>query len=355
MISRDRVLLALDHEEPDRVPLFSPNVMRTRAPYDERVQRFLDDFAFDQLAHVGGVIGHPSERQEVSKDSFVDGYGCRYEYKGVGLPYCVHSPLARAETIADVETFDWPDPDAPGLVAADARERAQAVRDRTEYVTAVGVPPIFHQYHYLRGFEEWMIDVKLNPGVHAAMSDHICHIHTTLLMRLLEEVGEYADIVTGGDDFGWSAAPYMSPADFRRLIKPHYRDLIGRIKGRFPHLKFYLHSHGQIMDIVPDLIECGVDVLNPILPMDNMDPVRLKREFGDDLCFHAGIDVEHVLPFGTVDEVCDHVREVIDVLAPGGGYWFKAQVISPVIPAENVIAAYECALEYGQYGGQDRG
>jgi uroporphyrinogen decarboxylase len=257
--------------------------------------------------------------------------------------------LAHAETIADVEAFDWPDPEAPDLIAADARERAQAARRQSERVVAVGMPPIFHQYHYLRGFEEWMLDVRLNPGVHEAISAHVCHIHTTLLMRLLEEVAEHTDIVIAGDDFGWSAAPYMSPDDFRRLVKPHYRNLIGRIKGRYPHLKFYLHSHGQIMDLVPDLIECGVDVLNPILPLDNMDPVRLKREFGRDLCFHAGIDVEHILPFGTVDEVCDHVKRVIDILAPGGGYWFKAQVISPIIPAENVIAAYECALDYGRY------
>jgi uroporphyrinogen decarboxylase len=315
--------------------------------------QFLDEFGFDEFTTVGEVVGHPSERTEVSEDRFVDGYGCRYEYRGVGLPYCVHSPLAYAETVADVERFQWPDPEAPGLIAPDAREMARAIRERTERATVVGVPPIFHQYHYLRGFEEWMLDVRLKRGVHEAISAHIGHIHSTLLMRLLAEVAEYADIVTAGDDFGWSAAPYMSPGDFRTLVKPHYVDLIGRIKARYPHLKFYLHSHGQIMDLVPDLIECGVDVLNPILPMDNMDPVLLKREFGRDLCFHAGIDVEHILPFGTVQDVRDHVRRVIDILAPGGGYWFKAQVISPVIPAENVIAAYECALDHGWYDGED--
>jgi uroporphyrinogen decarboxylase len=349
MKSRERVLLALEHQEADRVSLFAPNVMNTHEPYDERVQAFLDQFPFDRLAHVGGVVGHPSEKREIAPDIFVDGYGCRYEYRGVGLPYCVHSPLAEAETVADVEAFDWPDPDAPGLIATDVRERAQVLYDQGEFLTSVGLPPIFHQYHYLRGFERWMLDVRLSPAVHEAISSHLVHIHGTLLMRLLGEVGDCIDIVSAGDDLGWSASPYMSPADFRKLIKPHYKDLIGQIKGRYPHIKFYLHSHGQIMDLVPDLIECGVDVLNPILPLDNMDPVRLKREFGDALCFHGGIDVEHVLPFGTVDEVREHVRRAIDILAPGGGYWFKAQVISPVIPPENVIAAYEEAMEYGPY------
>ena len=350
MNSRERVVLAMNHREPDRVPLFAPNVMDTWEPYDTQVTEFLNDFAFDRYTYLEGLIDPPHERRKLSETLSVDGYGCRYEYRGVGLPYCTHSPLASAETVSDVEAFDWPDPEAPGLIAGDAGERARAAHERQMHLTAVGLAPIFHQYHYFRGFERWMLDVKLNPGVHQAIASHICHIHSTLLMRLLDEVGEYTDIVTGSDDFGWSVAPYMSPDDFRWLIKPYYKDLIGRIKSRFPHIKFYLHSHGQIMDLVPDLIECGVDVLNPILPLDHMDPVRLKRAFGDALCFHGGIDVEHVLPFGTVDEVRDHVKEVIDILAPGGGYWFKAQVISPVIPPENVIAAYETALEYGRYG-----
>jgi uroporphyrinogen decarboxylase len=301
------------------------------------------------MTGLGAVIGHPAQRREAGEDTFVDGYGCRYEYKGVGLPYCTYSPLAGAETVADIEAFDWPDPEAPGMIAPDARQEAQRLAAESDQLTTVGVPPLFHQFHYLRGFEQWMMDVRLNPAVHEAIATHIAHIHGTLVMRLLEAVGEYVDMVAVSDDFGWSGAPYMSPADFGQLVKPHYQRLVGGIKGRFPHVKFYMHSHGQIMDIVPDLIECGVDVLNPILPLDGMDLVRLKREYGRDLCFHGGVDVEHIVPFGTVDEVRDHVKWLIEVLAPGGGYWFKAQVISPIIPAENVIATYEAARELGAY------
>jgi uroporphyrinogen decarboxylase len=113
-----------------------------------------------------------------------------------------------------------------------------------------------------------------------------------------------------------------------------------------PHVKVYLHSHGQIMDLVPDLIECGVDILNPVLPLDHMDPVLLKQRHGRDLCFHGGIDIEHIVPFGTEAEVRDHVRRIMDILGEGGGYWFKLQVISPMIPPKNIIAAYEEAHEY---------
>jgi len=349
MTSRQRVLATLDHREPDRIPLFGPNIIQTYEPYDGQVREFLDTFEFDDLAQLPGLVDPPNQLREQPDQTFVDGYGCRYKYMGVGLPYCTHSPLARAETIADVEAFDWPDPEAPHLIAEDAAERARAVRQQEQYATAVGVGTLFHQYHYLRGFEQWMIDVRLNRGLLQAIADQIYHVNSTLLMRLLEQVGQYTDLVTAGDDFGHSTALYMSPDDFRALIKPYYRDLVALIKRRFPHIKFYLHSHGQIMDVVPDLVECGVDVLNPVLPLDHMDPVRLKREFGGDLCFHGGIDIEHIVPFGTVDQVRDHVREVIDILAPGGGYWFKLQAISPMIPPENVIAAYELALDYGRY------
>jgi len=349
MKTRDRVMTALEHREADRVPMFSPNIMDTTEPYDPGLQAFLDEFDFDELAGPNAMVDTPSWRREMGEGLSVDGYGCRYQYMGVGLPYCTLSPLEHAESIAEIEAFDWPDPEAPGLVTADARNRAKKARKKTDRAITVGLSPLFHQYHYLRGFEQWMVDVKLNRGIHEAISTHLHRINKTLALRLLEEVGEYVDLVTMGDDLGTSTMPYMSPEDFRALIKPYYRDLISTIKTRFPHLRFYLHSHGQIMDLVGDLIECGVEVLNPILPLDHMDPVRLKREFGRDLCFHGGIDVESIVPFGTVDAVRDHVKEVMDILAPGGGYWFKLQVISPMIPPQNVMAAYECALEHGTY------
>ena len=350
MTSRDRVLQVIQHKEPDRLPLFKPNTIDTYEPFDERIQDFFDHFEFDRLAGLGGIGGSPSARRQLSDDTFEDAYGCRFQYKGVGLPYCVHSPLANAQSVEEIEDFPWLDPKTPDLIAPDAKEKAREISERGEFATSVGVPGmLFHQYHYLRGFEQWMIDIKLNPDIHRAIADHLHHIHSTLVLRLLEEVGEYTDIVSTGDDLGTSTSSYMSPPDFKDFIKPYYQDLIGRIKTRFPHIKFSLHSHGQIMDLVPDLVECGVDILNPILPLDNMDPVRLKREFGDKLSFEGGIDIEHVLLYGSVDQVKEHVKKVIDILAPGGGFLFKAQAISPLIPVDNVLTTYKLGLEYGRY------
>jgi uroporphyrinogen decarboxylase len=349
MNSRERVLRAIDHKESPRIPIFGPNLISTYAPLDPRVQHLFDTFPLDCFESLG-FIESPSRRRELPGELFEDGYGCRYQYKGVGLPYCVHRPLAEAETVADVEHFPWPDPEAPGLLQADARQRAREIRAASPYATIVHVDMLFHQYTYLRGFDQWLLDLKLNPKLHRAIADRLHHINVTLAMRLLDQVGEFTDIVATGDDLGHSTGPFMSPDDFRAQIKPYFQDLIGRVKSRCPHVKFYLHCHGQVMDLVPDLIDCGVDILNPILPLDNMDAGMLKREYGNLLSFQGGIDIEHVLPFGTVAEVETHVRHVLDLMTPGGGYMFKAQAISPVIPYENLSAAYNLALEYSPRG-----
>ena len=349
MNSRERVLLAINHEEADRLPIFRPNMIQTYDPLDERVQNFLNTFEFDRFAGVGFVKDRPEGRRELPDDVSEDSYGCKFKYMGVGGPYCIHNPLDHAETIEDVERFNWPDVDNSDLVAEDARERAREIRERGEYATSVGVGMLFHRYHYLRGFEQWLVDMATNPELHKAIADRIYHINSTVALRLLNAVGDYTDIVTFGDDFGTSTDSYMSPEDFRSLVKPYFKDLIGRIKDQFPHIKFYLHSHGQIMDLVPDLIDCGINILNPILPLDNMDPVRLKRDFGSQLTFEGGIDIEHILPFGTLDAVKEHVKEVINILAPGGGFIFKAQAISRIIPYENLSTTYNLALEYGRY------
>lgn len=346
MTPRERVLTAAAHQAPDRLPLFKPNEIRMRKPFPGPVQRLVEEFPFDDLAGVNPLQNSPGVRREVAPDMFEDDYGCRYEYKGVGLPYCVHSPLAGAESVGEVERFAWPDPEGYPL-RPDARERARRAAEAGQRALEVSVEMFVHRYQYLRGFARHLMDVKLDPAIHDAITARLLHINRTLILRVLDEVGEFVDVVSAGDDLGTSTAPYMSVADFRRFVKPYYAELISAIKKRVPHIRFYLHSHGQIMHYVPELIECGVDILNPVLPLDHMDPVRLKRDFGDCLTFHGGIDIERIVPYGTVAEVRDHVRQVIDVLAPGGGYWFKAQAISPLMPAENVLACYETAREYG--------
>ncbi|MBD3181354.1 hypothetical protein GF312_03615 [Candidatus Poribacteria bacterium] len=348
MNSRERVLLAINHKEPDRLPVFRPNMIPTYEPLDDRVRDFLDTFEFDRFAGVG-FIKSPDVRRDLPDDMVEDGYGCKFKYKGVGSPYCVYSPLADVKTIDDVDAFDWPDPCKDEVDKERALNKAKELREKGEYATVVGIGMLFHRYQWLRGFNQWLLDMKTNPELHKAIADHIYHINSSIALRTLDVVGDYTDIVSTGDDFGTSTAPLMSPEDFKEHIKPYFKEFIGKVKSKFPHIKFYLHSHGQIMDLVPDLIDCGVDILNPILPLDNMNPAVLKEKYGHQLCFEGGIDIERVLPFETVDKVEDHVKRVIDILAPGGGFMFKAQAISYLISYENLNTTYNLALTYGRY------
>ena len=196
MNSKERVMFAVNHKEADRIPIFGPNMIDTHEPYDPSVVEFLDAYPFDRFASHFPLIKTPKSQKDLGDGNFVDGYGCEYKYMGVGIPYCTHSPLANAETVADIEAFEWPDPDEPDRLRPDAREIAIETHAKNDFAVTAGISTIFHQYQHLRGFEQWMIDMKLNPGIYEAIVTRLCHINKTLVMRVLEEIGEYVDIVS---------------------------------------------------------------------------------------------------------------------------------------------------------------
>ena len=178
MNSRERVLCAINHGESDRVPIFSPNLISTYEPLDPRVQHLLDTFPFDRFENLAFIEG-PSRRRELPGELYEDGYGCRYQYKGVGLPYCVFRPLAEAQTVDDVERFPWPDPMSPGLLQTDARNA------HASYAPPRPMPPSstwtcsFTNTPTCGALTNGFIDLKLNPSLHRAIADRIHHINVT--------------------------------------------------------------------------------------------------------------------------------------------------------------------------------
>jgi len=347
MNSRERVLFAINHKEPDRVPIGSPG---GRVNLDDDAKRFIETFDFDRFVSLD-FMKNIEEKHKLSDDVYVDNYGCIYKHKGVSqIPYCIHSPLANARKVDEVEKYQkWPDPNDPSLIEKDAYKKAKKLYEETNHIAVVGVPALFHTYAWVRGFNQWLMDMKTHPELYEAIASRIYNIRIISTLRLLEQVGDYVDLVTLNDDMGSTTGPFMSAEDFRKFVKPYYKELVRRVKKDYPKIKFWLHSHGCIMKLVPDIIDCGVDVLNPILPGDNMDPHVLKREFGGQLCFDGGVDVEYIMPFGTVEQVREHVKNVIDTLASDGGYLFRVQMISNVVPHENLYTAYKTALEHGNY------
>ena len=163
---------------------------------------------------------------------------------------------------------------------------------------------------------------------------------------------DVVDVVTYADDYGTQQSQLISPAMFRKQLKPRVRVLFERIKQLAPHTKQFFHSCGNVRPLIPDYIEIGTEILNPVhIRAAGMDPVALKRDFGRDVVFWGGgIDTQGVLPHGTPQDVKDDVRRNIEALAPGGGFVFNTvHNIQADVPPENVIAMLEALAEYGVY------
>jgi uroporphyrinogen decarboxylase len=221
------------------------------------------------------------------------------------------------------------------------RERARALHEGTDFaiVLTLGIGPV-HISQFLRGWTEYMEDLVERPAFAEALMDHVVDFWVAVTERALAEAGEFVDIVVFLDDVGGQRAPLMKPEMYRRMIKPRHRRLVD--SGKRHGKRVLWHTCGSVYALIPDLIDIGIDALNPVqVSAAHMDPKRLKREFGRDLAFWGGIDTHRVLPFGTPADVCDEVKRLIEDLASGGGYVLGAvHNIQPDVPPENILALY---------------
>ena len=372
MTPRERVLTALRHEEPDRVPLDlggSTCRIAVGEPHgylalcrhlglgDVRVELRPASFNVSRvderiLRRFGVDLRHVRVRdlgRRVSDRVYEDMFGVRW-LRMRSHYYPVDPPLKNARGPRDVEAYPWPRTDDPRLFEGLER-RAEAYREEGYAVVAEIPGGIFHRYAFLRGFSRWFLDMRMEPELYRALADRITETLLEVSLNFLDAVGDYVDLAFFGDDMGHQTGPFLSVEDYRRYVKPWFSRYVGEVKKRFPRVKLIYHTCGSVYELIPEFIECGIDVLNPLQPnARNMNHRRIKREFGDRLCFHGGVDVQRVLPFGTVEEVARHVRKVIEDLAPGGGYILApSQDIHPDVPPENIRAVYETALRYGRY------
>jgi uroporphyrinogen decarboxylase len=267
-----------------------------------------------------------------------------------GAPYFepTYHPLANATTVAEVEALEL----APVTEAELAWMQAEGRRLRATTDRAIMGHTGYNVYEgaqQLRGWEQFMVDLGSNPELAQAIlqkqADHACEN----LTRVLGAVGEYIDIVQTGDDLGTQGGPQLSPRMYRNLVKPYQKQVYAHIKALCDK-PLFLHSCGGIYPLLPDLIEAGVNIINPVqFTAAGMEAVRLKREFGRDLVFWGGgCDTQHILPEASPAEVRDHVRRQIEIFAPGGGFVFnQVHNIQSGVPAENIIAMLDAAYTYG--------
>jgi len=373
MSHRERVLSALRREETDRVPvdlggpawsiadsppygyrklcdylgLGGAKVMRKVGSHivTEIDERILRRFDIDLRS-----ISMPESMKEVSPGVAEDAYGIRWRYTQFHYYPFAH-PLAGAKTVREIEEYErWPSLKDPMLTAG-MRTRARNLYEGTDCAITADTGSarnIFHRYSQLRGFAQWFIDMRQNPEIYEALTERIFRIHTDLLTPFLGEISDYVDIVFFTEDMGSQKSPFLSTSEFRKFVKPWMRKRVETLRRLAPRSKILYHSCGSVHKLIPEFIDCGIDILNPIQPMaSEMDPEGLKGEFGDKLCFHGGIDVQGLLPSGTPSQVKEHVKEIIDVMAKGGGYILApSHQIQGDIPPENIVAMYEAAIEH---------
>jgi uroporphyrinogen decarboxylase len=367
------MLTALRHQEADRVPIdlgggttgieveaydrLKPllgfqgqtrTFVRDHVEIDEPIlQRFGVDTRY---VRVGPPQGY---RLQLDPDnSYVDIWGTRWRKPVSSLYYdMVEFPIKDA-TMDDLKRYRWPDPHDPGRTDG-LRERARRLAEETDYAVVLDVTGfgVFEQGWALRGFENFLADLIAEPEFAEALIQGVADYQIALYDHVLAEVGPYVQVVMVAEDLGTQTAPMVSPKTYRRMIKPAQKRVWQFIKSR-TDAQLFLHSCGSVRAFIPDLIEIGVDILNPVqVAATGMDPKELKAEFGKDLTFWGGgCDTQKVLTFGTPDEVEAEVRQRIAELAPGGGFVFnQIHNVQPQVPAENIVRMLDAALEYGRY------
>jgi uroporphyrinogen decarboxylase len=314
---------------------------------DERVMnRFGNDFRV--ILPSGGAA-----KTERDGSKTILGMSCGMRVKRMGFYDDVFEfPLKDCTTIKEIEDYPyWPSDDDFERLAEGKVEEAKRLKEETEFVIMDDSYKPFPvlMYAYLCGYEKWLMDMKLDPDFYFALSDRLFEIGLKMVEYWLGPVGEYVDIVGTFDDLGSQNGPIVSHDDYLRFMKPYEKRMIEHIK-KYTNARIYRHCCGSVYDFIPDLIEIGVDILNPVQPLaKNMEPWRLKKEFGKDLVFFGGLDIQHLI-YRPVDEIRHGVRELIRTYAPGGGYIAgTSHNIQPDTPPENIVAMHEAVLEFGQY------
>jgi len=356
MTSRQRVLAALNHREPDRVPIdlggnqtgihrlayqalidhlglqeaieIMDPVQQLARPSEAVLQRLRVDTRY---IHAGAAEGFSGEIVTVRRDGklwhdLTDEFGVRWSMPDDAPLYMdiTFHPLAQA-TLDDLRDYPFPKGNDPGRFAG-LRERALQLRRETPYAVVSGISGVVYEIcWYMRGLERWFVDMLEQPEFCAALLDRTLQFWLDWFEAFLDEVGELVDVVMIGDDIAGQRGPLFRPDFYRQVVKPRQKRLVQRIKSR-TSAKIWYHTCGACRSYIPDLLDNGIDALNPVqISAQDMDPAELKAEFGRRLVFWGGgIDTQHVLPHADPDTVREHVQRNIEAFKPGGGYVFNS-------------------------------
>lgn len=363
MNSKERVLMAVNHQEPDMVPVdywATPEIT-------ERLQQYYGIHEYEELMKELGVdcryIQGPSyvglKMRTYPDHTEEDLWGVRrvtvsgsrgvfkWSYKEVAI-----SPLEKAETVQEIEAYikeRWPSADwwdYSNVEAECDRHAGYCViyaGDRLDR-TAQLKPAM-----YLRGIQQILMDMVINPAIAHCLFDAIAQYFFEYIRRVFQASKGKIDIFMMGDDMGTQNGPMISVDMWRKFFKANFRRFID-IAHQFG-IKVMYHTCGSVRALIPEFIDCGLDILQSLQPKARgMDLAELKKEYGKYLAFHGGLDIQETLPFGTVDDVRQMVKCAMEAGKPGGGYIIcTAHNIQPDTPTRNVVALFEACKEFRKY------
>ncbi len=344
---RERVLLALEHRETDRVPIsmicsgindpssLERYLLDTRGIGTEEYFRPILDVVQVRPRYTGPPLRDGMDFWSVARKKISYGAG---DYDEIA-----HHPLAGVESMDDLQNFPWPSPDWFDLDGI--REQIKQVNADAEHCIMVKGGNIFETAWYMRGFERALMDLVTAPELIGCIMERVTDFYVAHTEKLLAVAGDLIDLVFTADDIGGQRGLLLSLGMWEEHIKPHHVRLNGVIH-RYGARVIY-HSDGAVMEAVPGLIGMGIDILQPLqFDAANMCPVNLKEKYGDRLCFEGGVSVQKTLPFGSPDDVRREVRERIAVLGRGGGYILgPAHSIQAGTPPENIVAMFDEAAK----------
>jgi uroporphyrinogen decarboxylase len=375
---RERVLRALEHREPDRVPISMTitidaynnlkDYMGIDVDETPKVGRWTDvpihplvaeEYGLDIIRLANPLDKSRNKTKPTLPDAvFADEWRCEWgkvERPGGGYYFeMIKNPLAEYTKPSQLDDFPWPEPED---VLPETVEYFQRVRETTDLaiMTKIG-GAVFELATYMNGMAKWYTDLAIHPDFAYAVMQRIAEIQAQRDINALKKVGKYVDVLRlSGEDMGTQERPLISLNMFRELVKPHLQKVWSTAKehltARNPRGKIMLHSCGSVRPFMREWADMGLDMLDPIqVGAKDMDTAEIKKDVGDLLSFHGAIDTQWVLPHGTVEDVRQEVCTRIKDLAPGGGY-----VVAPVhnvqgdVPPENLIAMRDAVWEYGNY------
>ncbi len=382
MNSRERVLQSLNHREPDRIPfdlggtgatgihitayrnlrrylglpdieIRTEDIIQQLATVDEDIATRLET-DFRNVAPRSSAIYNLAFRDEGDYSAYTDEWNIDWRMPKVGGFYydMYRHPLAEAQSVDDAKGYVWPDARDPHRFSG-LRERARIVHDQGRIVVLGGLCAGVTEMHaWLRGFMNYYADFYLNAPLSEYLMDRVVELKMAYWECALSDAGDYADVVMEADDMAGQERLLISPETYRRFIKPRHTRLFSFIKNKAPNVKIFFHTCGAIRPLIGDLIESGIDILNPVQKSaGGMDLAELKREFGKDVVFWGGgVDTQRVYGTGSPGEVRDDVKRSIEALAPGGGFVFgTVHNTQANVPPENIMAMWECLQDFGKY------